>query len=45
MAMEIMHRLTRGIGFNKFASVVERSAWLYKIVMWIMAFLVIPDLV
>jgi len=43
MAMEIMRRLTRGIGFNKFASVVRRS-WLYEIAMWIMAFLLIPDL-
>jgi hypothetical protein len=43
MAMEIMRRLTRGIGFNKFASVVKRS-WLYEIAMWIMAFLLIPDL-
>jgi hypothetical protein len=43
MAMEIVRRLTRGIGFNKFAPVVKRS-WLYKIAMWIMAFLLIPDL-
>ena len=42
--MEIDQRLTRGIGFNKFASVVIRS-WLYKIAMWIItAFLLIPDL-